>query len=120
MTAPELVKEVDEIYATIKEPLDRSPEGLMGELETRGTYLARSAEILADAGVILDTKRGQVAELYLNGTESWNLVKSLIEAKCSEEKRLYVLAERLNATISHQLDVIRSMLSFAKSEMNLR
>ncbi len=117
INAAELADEVDEIYSFIKLGLDRDPQGLTAELDTRGQYLARSAEIVADAQVILDKKRGEVAEKHVGTEESWNIIKHLIEAECSDEKRLYVLAERLNATLTHQCDSIRTLLSFAKEEM---
>ncbi len=112
-----LAKEVDQIYTFIKLGLDRDPQGLMAELDTRGQYLARSAEIVADAQILLDKKRGEVAEKHLGTEESWNIVKHVIEAQCSDEKKLYVLAERLNATLCHQMDGIRTLLSFAKEEL---
>ena len=112
-----LAEEVNELYTAIKEPLDRTPAGLMQELDNRGQWLARSAEILADAQILLDAKRGEVAESYFGTEESWNIIKHVIEAKCKDEKRLYLLAERLNATLSRQLDGIRSLLSYEKEQM---
>jgi hypothetical protein len=111
-----LAQEVSDIYEAIKAPLDRTPQGLMGELETRGQWLARSAEILADAQIILDAKRGEIAEAHVG----WNIIKHLIEAKCSDEKRLYILSDRLNATLVHQIDEIRTLLSFEKASLPMR
>lgn len=114
----ELVKEVKQLYDWLNKPLDRSsPEALLEELDLRGQYLARSAEIMADAQVILDRKRGKAAESHIGTGESWNIVKSLIEASCQEEKRLNIQAERLNATITHQMDEIRTLISFEKESM---
>jgi hypothetical protein len=117
VNAVELSNEVSELYKSIKEPLDRTPEGLVGELDFRGQWLARSAEILADAQIILDKKRGEVAESFVGTEESWNIVKHLIEAKCADEKKLYILSERLNATLVHQIDEIRTLLSYEKESM---
>ena len=117
MSIVDLAKEVNEIYTSIKQPLDRTPQGLMQELDNRGQWLARSAEILADAQIILDSKRGEVAEQFVGTDESWNIVKHLIEAKCSDEKKLYLLVERLNATLSRQIDEIRTLLSYEKAQL---
>lgn len=113
----DIATEVNEIYEAIKAPLDRTPQGLMGELETRGQWLARSAELLADAQILLDAKRGKSAESYVGSDESWNIIKHLIEAECADEKRLYVLAERLNATLVHQIDEVRTLLSYEKAQL---
>ena len=113
----ELAQEIADLYDYLKKPLDRTPEGLILELDSRGQWLARSAELLADAQVLLDQKRGKAAEVHIGTKESWNVVKHQIEAECVDEKKLFVLAERLNATLTHQMDGIRSILSFEKQSM---
>jgi hypothetical protein len=115
----ELIEEIDKLYKSIKEPLDRSNQGLMNELDYRCQWLARSAELMADAQILLDKKRGDVAESFINSEQGWNVVKMLIESQTKDEKRAYALAERLNATISHQIDAIRSLLSFEKQSLKL-
>lgn len=113
----ELAQEINDLYDYLKKPLDRSTEGLIQELDSRGQWLARAAEILADTQVALDKRRGVVAEQYLGTEESWNIIKHKIESECADEKQLYVLAERLNAVLTHQMDEVRSILSFEKQSM---
>jgi hypothetical protein len=115
----ELIEEIGELYQSIKEPLDRSNTGLMNELDYRCQWLARSVELLADAQLILDTKRGKVAEEFIGTTEGWNVVKMIIESRTKDEKRLVLLAEKLNSTLTHQIDAIRSLLSFEKQSLKL-
>lgn len=117
MTAEELSAELATIYSDIKEPLDRTPEGLLQELDNRGQWLARSAELVAEAQAILDSKRGEASEVYAGRKESWSIIKSLIERDCKLEKKLFTLADRLNATITHQIDEVRSILSFEKEHL---
>jgi hypothetical protein len=112
-----LAKEVGEMYQSIKEGLDRTPEGLMGELDSRCQWLARSAEIKADAEAILDQKMGEVAESFVGLEESYSTIKLMVLGRCREEKRLFTLSERLNRTITHQIDAIRSLLSYGKQEL---
>jgi hypothetical protein len=114
-----LLEEISTIYQSIKEPLDRKPEGLMNELDFRCQWLARSVELLADAQLILDTKRGEVAETFIGTEQSWNVVKMLIESRTKDEKRLVLLADKLNSTLTHQIDAIRSLLSFEKQSLKL-
>jgi hypothetical protein len=114
-----LVEEMDNLYKSLKIGLDRTPQGLCEELDYRSQWLARSAEILADCQLLLDMKRGEVAETFIGTNESWNVVKMLIESKTKDERRLFLLAERLNATITHQIDAVRSLLSFEKESAKL-
>lgn len=110
----ELVKEIDSLYESIKQPLDRTPEGLLAELDFRCQWLARSAEIEAESQEYLDKKRGEEAEKANERGFNATTARDIINAQCSLEKRLYTLAERLNSTLVHQIDSIRSILSYEK------
>ena len=114
-----LTEEINNLYEGVKGGIDRTPEGLIAELDFRCQWLARSAEILADCQIILDKKRGEVAEQYINTEQSWNIVKSVIESKCADEKKLFCLAEKLNSTLVHQGDMIRSLLSYEKEQSKM-
>lgn len=117
MMAEELLTELTTIYSNIKEGLDRTPEGLLEELDNRGQWLARSAELVAEAQAILDTKRGEASEAYAGRKESWSIIKALVERDCKLEKKIFTLADRLNATLTHQMDEVRSILSFEKESL---
>jgi hypothetical protein len=117
--AVKLAEEVNSLYESIKQPLDRTPEGLIAEIDFRCQWLARSSEILADCQIILDKKRGEVSTEYIATKDGWNIVKAVIESRCAEEKKLFMLADRLNATLTHQIDGIRSMLSFEKESAKM-
>jgi hypothetical protein len=112
-----LAEEMDKLYESIKAPLDRTPQGLLAELDFRCQWLARSAEIQADAELIFNKKKGEVAETFLGAEESFNTIKIMIEARCGLEKRLLTLAERLNRTLTHQIEAIRSLVSYEKQGM---
>ena len=112
MNQIELAKEIDELYQSIKKPITRDPHGLMDELSYRCEWLARSAEIEADAQYHLDRRRGEVCDLF--DEENWNSLKIKIESETAQERKLLALADRLNATLTHQIDAIRSILSFEK------
>jgi hypothetical protein len=112
-----LIKEIDGLYKSIKTDLARDPAGLKDELAYRCSWLARSAELKADAQFYLDKKRGEIAEIHIGTKESWSVVKQLIEAQSRDERRILELADRLNATLTHQMDSIRSILSFEKQTL---
>ena len=114
-----MIEELKELYASIQKPLPKgSPTDLIEELDYRCQWLARSSEIFADAQRNYDRAKGLEAGKHVGTSESWNIVKSQIEGAVSEEKRILALAERLNSTLSHQLEAIRSMLSFIKADLH--
>lgn len=115
MTSEELGTEIRELYASIKLPLDRTPEGLLAELDFRGQWLARSAELVAEAQYVLDEARGRVAEKYLKSSAT--VLREMINRDTASENRLRILADRLNATLTHQMDEVRSILSFEKESL---
>ncbi len=113
MTPVELAAEIELIYGSIKAPLDRNPAGLMDELESRCGWLARSAELLAEAQFILDRKRGEEAERLTD--LPWSVGREVLAGRSAEEARLMKLADKLHSTLVHQVEAIRSILSFEKS-----
>lgn len=114
MTSPsDLAEEIGQLYQSIKAPLDRtSPEALIAELEFRGQWLARSAELVAEAQAIHDRARGEAAEKYLD--LSATQMRELVSRDCVQEAKLLKLAERLNSTLTHQIDEVRTIISFEK------
>lgn len=117
MTAVDLAQEVSKLYDALKQAIDRTPEGLLAELDFRCQWLARSAELEAEAQFLLDQKRGEVANVHAD--KSATLLREIISRECAEENRLYKLAERLNSSLVHQIDAIRSILSFEKESRKL-
>jgi hypothetical protein len=112
-----IVDEIAGIYDRIKKPIARDPVGLLDELEARCVWLARSAELVADCQGIADKARGVAAEKAYEMGYGGNLAKDYITGVCCDETRLLRLAEKVNTTIMHQMDSIRTMVSFEKQQL---
>lgn len=113
MTKEALVKEIGELYKSIGMGFDRSsPETLIAELDYRSQWLARSAELVGEAQFIHDTTRGKASEKYLD--VSATVLREVLSRDCAEEAKILKLAERLNSTLTHQIDAIRTIISFEK------
>jgi hypothetical protein len=113
MTKEALLKEVSELYKSVGMGFDRSsPETLISEGEYRSQWLARSAELVGEAQFIHDKARGAASEKYMDVKAT--LMREFVGRDCADEARLLKLAERLNATITHQCDMIRTIISFEK------
>ena len=112
----ELLQEINTIFYFCKQPYDKDPEILLDRITILVTYLARSAEIYADVQFEYDKKLGDEAE-KLSVSYSPMKAKDILKGKVAVEARILMLSQRLNATITHQLDAIRSQLSFIKADI---
>lgn len=108
-----LNQEMSDMYDNLKAPLSTETEELTIELENRGIWLARSSEILSQVQWLNDVARGEAAEKNLT-IPSATLLREIINRDTALYRRSLTLAEKLNSTIVHQIDLIRSKLSFEK------
>ena len=115
-TATEVSDELETYYDEISRKFDQdNPTELITHLERRCQLLARSAVLLADAQFIHDKARGEAA----SGVDMpATALREYLLGKCADEARLLKLADRLNSTIVHQIDSIRTMISYTKQLMN--
>lgn len=118
MTELVLTKELSEIYSHIQSvSIDADIQQLLMELDYCNGSLARSAQLQAEAEALLNQQRGVASEAYSESSEAFNATqaKHFIEAKTVQQVKLYTLAERLNRTLTHRIDSIRTAISFEKS-----
>jgi hypothetical protein len=118
MKAEELGKEIMGYYAVLGEPIAKGvPDELVEDLDRRCQILARSSVLLAEAQLIHDRKRGEVAShaVELSATA----LREFLTGACADEMRLLKLADRLNNTCVRQIDAIRSVLSYEKEKARL-
>lgn len=87
---------------------------------TLTTYLASTAAMVAEAGRFRNqakTKAYQTLALSSVANAKYysaNLAKDYIAAKCSDEGYVYELADRMNAAVTHALDMVRTCISAEK------
>lgn len=109
-----LAEELSLVYGKIKEPIAKgNPLGLIDDLSERCEWLARSAELVAEAQYHLDVARG-IASETVDAKLSWSIAKEIIASKTADNARLLRLADRLHATISNQMKAIITVISFEK------
>jgi hypothetical protein len=91
-------------------------------MQDLSVYMARSGKLKADAehhyhkvlnGAVVNALK-DVAALNM-GTSTLN---KYIESMCRDYKQLEVWADRVNRSATHQIDALRTLLSYAKSERN--
>ena len=120
ITLEQIATELASIYDYLQQKYnEKSGDQLSNRITKLNASLARSAELLSDAKYYLDEKKGRVAEeIYLNeefGHLSSTQSKSIIEGRVALEYRIYFQCERLNRSITHQLEGLRTQISYLKS-----
>lgn len=118
-----LLEEAKTIQAYIEEkPNLASPDDVQGRLVELMSYLARSGEMLAQAKFLLRREKGgKIAEVVGMWSKELNLSSKVQNTylDCIAEKEAYLVdkLDRLNASITHQVDALRSVLSYMKEEL---
>lgn len=115
-TLEELESGIKEIDDFLNITCSEEPEICVDRGLSLMAYLARTSKMLADAKYHKDeaVKTSILKELKLDMPAS--ILKQLIESTCKRENYLVNLIDRLNSTVVHQMDFLRTVISKAKNE----
>lgn len=108
----------------MQEKTSNNPMEIQERLSELMVYLARSSELLAIARKELRKKKSaEIEQTIIAVAKETNLSSKvqnqLLESIAEEEAFLVDWLDRLNSTIVHQIDGLRSLLSYAKEEMRM-
>ncbi len=94
---------------------------LVERLSIMNVYLARSGKLMADAKYIESKIKNEFFDTYEDAIFklSPSIVKELLNAKSADASYVVNWAERLNRTIVHSGDNIRTQVSFGKESLKL-
>jgi hypothetical protein len=116
MTLEQINKEILDIADFCSCYYDKDNGTEMSErLTNLNVYLSRSTILQCDAQEILDRAIASETERLLGQELSATVGTNLIKGRVVMESKLLRLCERMNRTITHQIDGIRSQLSYLKS-----
>lgn len=112
-----ILKEIQEISEFLKTPYGMHGEELSRRISELNAYHARLPEIIATAESLLLNARAKASEdlLEQNPEVSATMGKIKIDSDCSNYIKVLKFAERLDSACTHQLDGVRSQLSYLKS-----
>ncbi|MEM3091510.1 MAG: hypothetical protein QXD05_00030 [Candidatus Pacearchaeota archaeon] len=116
MRIEEIENELSEIidFAGCYYNKDNSEE-INERITNLNVYLARSAVLLSEAQYLYDRKYADETEALLSEQQlSPSVITNLAKSRCALEGKIVKLAERINRTITHQLDSLRTQLSYLK------
>ena len=99
------------------------PNDLIERAENLMVLMAQSGQCLSDAKYLQDIAIGNAIQKSINLEYDKKLTPSTINkfvsAEAKEFNYLVNTFDRINAASTHQLDGLRSVLSYRKSEMNI-
>jgi hypothetical protein len=115
----QLQSESQDIQADVEQVLPDEPELIKERLTVLSVYNARTGRMLADAKYHLNARiTSEIMQLLSRASKEAgltpNVINRLVNASCRDEQYLCDQIERLNRTTTHQIDVLRSLLSFEK------
>jgi hypothetical protein len=123
MTSDELKIKADKMQSFLEQKSSDQEEGLIDRLELLQVLLAQSGNYLAEAKYLLDQRKNdsitQSLKDALAGDWSTTIIHKKIDALCREENFLVNRFDRINSSAVHQIDALRSILSYRKAQMNL-
>jgi len=117
----EIKEELQIIQNYIEITCSNDPDEIMDRLSTLNVYLARSTEMYANARQVLRAKKtSKISETIISIAKeshlSANVQNALLDSICDEESKIAEWCERQNRCITHQMDVLRSILSYVKED----
>ena len=124
MITTDFYREIDEMSDYMKITCSNNPVEIQDRISTIMVYSIRSGEMLAEAKRELSKRKSdeiqntilQIArENCLSAKVQNALLDSIAEEECFVVDRL----ERLCASTSHQLDALRTLLSYEKEALRL-
>ncbi len=100
------------------------PAELVDRIATLMTYMARSGEMLAQAKKLLRSRKtSEISKTIISIAKeqflSATVQNALLDSICEEEAYMVDWIDRINRTCTHQIEGLRSLLSYEKEQMRL-
>lgn len=110
-----------EVQKLCDEDIVNEPHQLTDRLARTGSLIASIGKVTADVKRELNEAKNTLflAKENLLFKSPPTIVQEYLKANCKDEIFLVDWCDRLGATLVHQADIMRSMLSYAKHEANL-
>lgn len=117
-----MIHEIEEMQSFLETTASDNPKELIERLTDINAYLARSGKLLADAKAFQDEV---TANVYVSHIEFLSHVPAtvaikFVAAQSVTANQLVTWLDRINRTLVHAGDNIRTQISFAKQDMALQ
>lgn len=115
---PEIEAALVEIQTALAHQVSADdPHGVADHLTTLAALCGRSSVVQSSARFVRDTAHKFAVETAFKKGLAGNAARDYAAALCAHENGLYELAERQNSALDRQMNAYRSVLSFAKTEL---
>ena len=120
-----MIEEIQQIQGYLEITCSDNPEEVSQRIRELSAYLARTAFLLQEAKYALRRKKASdIGEIIVTiAKEQYLSAKAqnaLIDSIAADEHRMVDWLDRLNAACTHQIDAMRSLLSYEKEQLRLR
>lgn len=117
-----ILKEIEDMQKFLEVTTSDDPRELVQRLTDINVYMARSGKLLADAKAYQDQV---TANVYARHTDFISRVPStvamrFVSAQCVTANHLVNWLDRINRSLVHAGDNIRTQISFAKQDLALQ
>lgn len=116
--------EIKEISDYLNITCSNNPQEIQERISTIMVYMMRTGEMLADAKKMLRRKKSDeiqntIIQIAKENCLSAKIQNALLESIAEDEAFLVDRLDRLNASCVHQLDALRTLLSYEKEALRL-
>lgn len=117
-------QEINEISDYLNITCSNNPQEIQERISVIMVYMMRTGELLADAKKILRRKKSDeiqntIIRIAKENCLSAKVQNALLDSIAEDEAFLVDRLDRLNASCTHQLDALRTLLSFEKESLRL-
>lgn len=99
-------------------PYDEMPSTIVSRLTKLVSHLARVGKMLAEVEYLLNERKQRLMESEeIERYSTPSMQKQYLDSLLKDEQYLYKCVERLGSSIVHQIDALRSQLSYFKTEL---
>ena len=119
-----LLQEAQKIQEYLDIECSENPEEVLERIRAIMPYISRTAFMLAEAKKALRRKKAsEISNTIINIAKeqclSAKVQNTLIDSIAEEEAYLVDWLDRLNAAATHQVDALRSILSYEREQLRL-
>lgn len=118
----QLQSKAERMNAYLQEKPSDEPNDIIDRINNLSVLISQSGECLAAAqyykDAIISSETMQVIKNGYVDKVSMTVINNLIKSLAKEENYLVNQFDRINATATHQLDGLRSILSYRKTEFS--
>lgn len=114
--------QLEEMQGYLDTECSESPEEVLERIRTLAVYMSRTGKMMADSKRILRRKMAsEISQTIIAIAKeqflSAKVQNAMLEAIADEEAYTFEWCERVNKSCTHQIDALRSVLSYEKEQL---